>query len=284
MAYLEQSTRYIAYNQRLENGQYRYYRPPEILDSPHGARFVGEMDRVFDTYGALLPQMQAWVAERFPQQAGDSDFVYRQATPGQVARRAARPAAGGQPLQHRHLRHRPVLRATAAAHARPPAPRGPALRRHDAVRAAQGHPVVPPARRRGRARAASGRRTSRRPATGTARVVARLWPDLVPGAPGSVDADQGEVERSPCSTSTPTGRRRSWSPPVSRTSAAPSAEAARASAPARPRRPGRAACRPTSATAATAATVPAAPSSAPTTASSSSPTTARSATCSVTAC
>jgi thymidylate synthase ThyX len=80
MAYLEQSTRYIAYNQRLENGQYRYFRPPEILDSAHGARFVGEMDRVFDTYGALLPQMQAWVAGRFPQQAGDSDFVYRQAT------------------------------------------------------------------------------------------------------------------------------------------------------------------------------------------------------------
>ncbi len=80
MAYLEQSTRYIAYNQRLENGQYRYFRPPEILDSAHGARFVGEMDRVFDTYGALLPRLQAWVAERFPQQAGDSDFVYRQAT------------------------------------------------------------------------------------------------------------------------------------------------------------------------------------------------------------
>jgi thymidylate synthase ThyX len=80
MAYLEQSTRYIAYNQRLENGQYRYFRPPEVLDSTHGARFVGEMDRVFDTYGALLPRMQAWVAERFPQRAGDSDFVYRQAT------------------------------------------------------------------------------------------------------------------------------------------------------------------------------------------------------------
>ncbi len=80
MSYLEQSTRYIAYNQRLANGQYRYFRPPEILDSPHGARFVGEMDRIFDTYGALLPRMQASVMERFPQQAGDSDFVYRQAT------------------------------------------------------------------------------------------------------------------------------------------------------------------------------------------------------------
>ncbi len=80
MAYLEQSTRYIAYNQRLDNGQYRYFRPPELLDSPHGARYVGEMDRVFDTYGELLPVMQAWVGERFPQQAGDSDFIYRQAT------------------------------------------------------------------------------------------------------------------------------------------------------------------------------------------------------------
>ena len=80
MAYLEQSTCYIAYNQRLANGQYRYFRPPEILDSVHGARYVGEMDRVFDTYGALLPQMQARIVERFPQQAQDSDFVYRQAT------------------------------------------------------------------------------------------------------------------------------------------------------------------------------------------------------------
>jgi thymidylate synthase ThyX len=80
MAYLEQSTRYIAYNQRLDNGQYRYYRPPEILESSHGARYVGEMDRLFDTYGELLPVMQTWVAEKFPQQSGDSDFVYRQAT------------------------------------------------------------------------------------------------------------------------------------------------------------------------------------------------------------
>src|ERR1700746_429742 len=67
MAYLEQSTRYIAYNLRLANGQYRYYRPPVILDSPAGARYVGEMDRIFDTYGELLPALQTWVAERFPQ-------------------------------------------------------------------------------------------------------------------------------------------------------------------------------------------------------------------------
>ena len=79
MAYLEQSTRYIAYDNRLESGHYRYFRPTEILDSPYGARYVGDMDRVFDTYGELMPAMRAWVSGRFPQQAGDTDFVYRQA-------------------------------------------------------------------------------------------------------------------------------------------------------------------------------------------------------------
>ena len=41
MSYLEQSTRYIAYDNRLESGHYRYFRPAEILDSPYGARYVG---------------------------------------------------------------------------------------------------------------------------------------------------------------------------------------------------------------------------------------------------
>ena len=79
MSYLEQSTRYIAYDIRLDSGHYRYFRPTEILDSPFGARYVGDMDRMFDTYGALMPAMRSWVADCFPQESGDSDFVYRQA-------------------------------------------------------------------------------------------------------------------------------------------------------------------------------------------------------------
>src|SRR6202521_5954644 len=61
MAYLEQSTRYIAYNQRLTTGHYRYYRDPDVLDSPLGARYVGDMDRMFDTYAELLEAAQAWL-------------------------------------------------------------------------------------------------------------------------------------------------------------------------------------------------------------------------------
>ncbi len=79
MAYLEQSTRYIPYNRRLTTGHYRYYRDPGLLDSPLGARYVGEMDRMFDTYSELLEESQAWLTVRHPRQPGDSDFVYRQA-------------------------------------------------------------------------------------------------------------------------------------------------------------------------------------------------------------
>jgi thymidylate synthase ThyX len=77
MAYLEQSTRYIAYDQRL-GGFYRYYRDPEILNSDLGARYVGDMDRLFDAYAAMVPVLNDWFRERYPKDPADSDFVYRQ--------------------------------------------------------------------------------------------------------------------------------------------------------------------------------------------------------------
>jgi thymidylate synthase ThyX len=77
MAYLEQSTRYIAYDIRL-GGRYRFFRDPEILASPLGLRYVGDMDRLFDTYAELLPAVQEWCREAFPKEPSDSDFVYRQ--------------------------------------------------------------------------------------------------------------------------------------------------------------------------------------------------------------
>src|SRR3974377_2187700 len=72
MAYLEQSTRYIAHHPPLPPGHAPHHRPPEVLASPLGARYVGEMARMFDTYAELLPQLQAWLGRRFPRQPGDS--------------------------------------------------------------------------------------------------------------------------------------------------------------------------------------------------------------------
>jgi thymidylate synthase ThyX len=76
MSYLEQSTRYIAYDARL-GGRYRYHRDPDVLSSPLGTRYVGDMDRLFDAYAALLPEVQEVLRERHPREPGDSDFVYR---------------------------------------------------------------------------------------------------------------------------------------------------------------------------------------------------------------
>ena len=77
MAYLEQSTRYIAYDARLD-GRYRYWRDPAISDSPLGARYVGEMDGLFDLYAQALGKVTEWARAAFPKQEGDSDFVWRQ--------------------------------------------------------------------------------------------------------------------------------------------------------------------------------------------------------------
>ena len=78
MAYLEQSTRYIAYDTRL-GGRYRYYRDPEVLGSGLGLRYIGDMDRLFDAYAELVPLMADFYRDQFPKEASDSDFVYRQA-------------------------------------------------------------------------------------------------------------------------------------------------------------------------------------------------------------
>jgi thymidylate synthase ThyX len=92
MSYLEQSTRYIAYDNRLESGHYRYFRPTEILDSPYGARYVGDMDRVFDTYGELLPAHAGLGGRALPPTSRRHRLRLPPGGQGQVARRPARPA------------------------------------------------------------------------------------------------------------------------------------------------------------------------------------------------
>ncbi len=62
-AYLEQSTRYIAYDERLPDppGGYRYYRDPEL-----GSEYERAMDELFATYSATLPRVCAWAQDEFP--------------------------------------------------------------------------------------------------------------------------------------------------------------------------------------------------------------------------
>ena len=79
MSYLEQSTRYIAYDSRL-GGRYRFYRDPAVLNSAFGTRYVGDMDRMFDAYSLLIDKVTESVRANISRRPSDSDFIYRQAT------------------------------------------------------------------------------------------------------------------------------------------------------------------------------------------------------------
>jgi thymidylate synthase ThyX len=94
MSYLEQSTRYISYDIRL-GGRYRFHRDPDVLASRHGTRYVGDMDRLFDAYSSVVGGVTDHLRSVIPQQAQDSDFVYRQAIRAKAldASRGVLPAA-----------------------------------------------------------------------------------------------------------------------------------------------------------------------------------------------
>jgi len=73
-AYLEQSTRYIAYDSQLAGFGYRYHRDPRF-----GPAYEAALDELFTTYSALLEGVSAWADERFPAAEGESPAAHRRA-------------------------------------------------------------------------------------------------------------------------------------------------------------------------------------------------------------
>lgn len=79
MAYLEQSTRYIAYTQQRE-GRWRYHVPSELDERPRlQAQYVAALDEAFGVYARWIEPMQAHFRARVPKAPEDSDVVYRSA-------------------------------------------------------------------------------------------------------------------------------------------------------------------------------------------------------------
>ena len=78
-AYLEQSTRYIAYDQPMPGTApghlgYRYYSDPEL-----GPEYRRAMDELFDIYAAAIPQVLAWAQEEFPRSGDEAPGAYDRA-------------------------------------------------------------------------------------------------------------------------------------------------------------------------------------------------------------
>lgn len=94
MSYLEQSTRYLAYDERVQ-GRYRYHRPASVTNSGAGTRYVGDVDRMFDAYGDMVRRMTAWLTEHHDAPLKGSDLARRRAIRAQAfdAARGLLPAA-----------------------------------------------------------------------------------------------------------------------------------------------------------------------------------------------
>ena len=78
-AYLEQSTRYIAYDAPMPatdppRPHFRYYRDAEL-----GPEYERAMDKLFGTYAEALPRVIAWAQDRYPRAAGEPEAAHTRA-------------------------------------------------------------------------------------------------------------------------------------------------------------------------------------------------------------
>jgi thymidylate synthase ThyX len=75
-AYLEQSTRYIAYDAPMPEppGGYRYYRDAEL-----GPQYTAAMDELFSIYARALPAVAGWADGEFPRRADEPASAHARA-------------------------------------------------------------------------------------------------------------------------------------------------------------------------------------------------------------
>ncbi len=75
-AYLEQSTRYIAYDAPMPDppGGYRYYRDSEL-----GPEYAAAMDELFSIYARGLPLVMGWAEEQFPRTPDEPQAAHTRA-------------------------------------------------------------------------------------------------------------------------------------------------------------------------------------------------------------
>jgi thymidylate synthase ThyX len=73
-AYLEQSTRYIAYDVPVKGYGYRYFHDPAL-----GPEYERAMDFLFDTYTSMRPRVEAWARDHFSAAERESPAAYERA-------------------------------------------------------------------------------------------------------------------------------------------------------------------------------------------------------------
>ena len=65
LSYLEKSSRYVAWNKKI-NGQYRFYREPVLMKSKFGDLYIDTCNFSFDIYSKSIDPMIKYIREKYP--------------------------------------------------------------------------------------------------------------------------------------------------------------------------------------------------------------------------
>ena len=82
-AYLEQSTRYIYFDQKDEKGNYKYYTPKK-LDAKMARSYEQTMNYIFDLYSDMVHKLTDYVRENSDVPKKERDFAWKGATRAQA--------------------------------------------------------------------------------------------------------------------------------------------------------------------------------------------------------
>lgn len=82
-AYLEQSTRYIYFDQKDAEGKYRYYVPEELSGEVRDL-YIKTLDTIFDIYSDLVQKMTEYVRVNSSVPKAEQDAAWRAATKAQA--------------------------------------------------------------------------------------------------------------------------------------------------------------------------------------------------------
>ena len=62
-SYIEKSTRYVAFDRKLPNGEFMFYKDPEIIASRHGEKYLSLMNGLFNSYSGHMEKMMKYISD-----------------------------------------------------------------------------------------------------------------------------------------------------------------------------------------------------------------------------
>jgi thymidylate kinase/thymidylate synthase ThyX len=82
-AYLEQSTRYIYFDQKDEQGHYKYFTPT-TLSEPVKKQYEAALDAIFELYSSMVHSLTTYVREKSNTPKNEQDIAWQGATRAQA--------------------------------------------------------------------------------------------------------------------------------------------------------------------------------------------------------